>query len=107
MLVRVWATRGDWSEEGSGRRSMRSRSRDPVTELVRAAWSALLRLQSLDVFHQVGGSLLHLGFVPLADAREQRSPDGHVLAAVRWHRALPADDRGHVGRRIFAATLGS
>ena len=53
-------------------------SLEPVSKVIHA----LLRLQAFDVVDQIRDSLLDLSFVALVNAREQRPPHRHVLAAV-------------------------
>ena len=69
-------------------------------------WSLfLLRLQPLDIGHQVCDPLLYLGIVSLADARKERTPHRHVRAAVRWRVRLSTNHRRHMCGRIFSGIV--
>src|SRR5690348_17121743 len=65
----------------------------------------LFLLQGLDIGVDVGDALLHLGFMTLAQVAEQRTPNRHVLAAVRGQFRIAAKDAGNMQGGILAAVL--
>src|SRR4029077_5402318 len=67
--------------------------------------SQLLRLQSLDIVHEIRDSLLNWTLMSLTKTREKWSPDRHILVTMRWVCGLSTDDRRNVGRGILSVTL--
>ena len=71
----------------------------------RVSLNLLLGLHAFEVGDQIGDSLLNLPFMSLADAGEQSSPNGHLLAAVGRIHGLPLEHCGNVSRGILSAII--
>lgn len=80
-----------------------SRSSQDQSDCLR--WEGLFCLLVLDVRDQVCDALLYRPFMPLAEAGEQRSPDWHVLAAMRRSHRLAAKHGGYMRGRVFPAVF--